>query len=63
MMNLMKKFLNDESGATMVEYAVLVALIAVAAISVIYLVGVQVDQAFEDVKGCLENSASCTAGS
>jgi len=32
---LMNKFMRDESGATMVEYAILVALISVAAIVVI----------------------------
>jgi pilus assembly protein Flp/PilA len=50
MKNLMKKFLNDESGATMVEYAVLVALISIAAIATIVLVGNEVNNAFDRVK-------------
>lgn len=53
MKNLMKKFLNDESGATMVEYAVLVALISIAAIATIMIVGQRVDDAFERVVNAL----------
>lgn len=41
MKNLMNKFLRDESGATMVEYAILVALISVAAIVIIGTLGGQ----------------------
>lgn len=50
MKNLMNKFLRDESGATMVEYAVLVALISIAAITTIVLVGTEVNNAFDRVK-------------
>ena len=56
MKNLMKKFLNDESGATMVEYAVLVALISIAAIVTIVAVGSEVNKAFDRVKTELVNA-------
>lgn len=36
-MNAIKKFLNDESGPTAVEYAVMVALIIVVAIGAVTL--------------------------
>lgn len=49
MKQLMQKFLKDESGATMVEYAILVALISVAAIVIIVAVGQQVNTAFTRV--------------
>lgn len=49
MKQLVSKFINDESGATMVEYAILVALIAVAAIVIILAVGQQVNNAFQKV--------------
>lgn len=49
MNRLIKQFIDDESGATMVEYAVLVALIAVAAIVIIATLGTQIDQAFQSV--------------
>ena len=35
MKNLMKRFIQEESGATMVEYAILVALVSIAAIAVL----------------------------
>ncbi len=49
MKELVSKFMRDESGATMVEYAILVALIAVAAIVIIVAVGQQVNSAFQQV--------------
>ena len=59
-MNMIKQFLRDESGATMVEYAILVALISVAAIAIIVVVGTEVKNAFNDVKTCMQNPTSCT---
>lgn len=56
MKDLIQKFLKDESGATMVEYAILVALISVAAIVIIVAVGQQVNEAFNRV------STELTAG-
>lgn len=60
MKSLVKKFLHDESGATMVEYAILVALISVAAIAIIFVVGGEVRDAFDEVKECLQTPASCS---
>ncbi len=56
---LMKKFFDDESGATMVEYAILVALISVVAIIVIAAVGQQVNAQFDRVQKCLKDPSSC----
>lgn len=58
MKNLMNKFLRDESGATMVEYAILVALISIAAIATIVLVGQKVDDAFDKVQTELSNAGT-----
>lgn len=63
MKSLMKKFLNDESGATMVEYAVLVALISIAAIATIIMVGDRVDEAFARVESELSAAGSGGGGS
>lgn len=49
MKGLVSKFIQDESGATMVEYAVLVALIAVAVIATVVLLGERIDAAFQSV--------------
>lgn len=46
---MMQRFMRDESGATMVEYAVLVALIAVAVIATVVLLGERIDAAFQSV--------------
>jgi len=42
-------YVRKERGATMVEYAILVALISIAAITVIVVVGGQVNNAFNAV--------------
>ncbi|ATX79913.1 pilus assembly protein Flp/PilA [Mariprofundus aestuarium] len=42
-------YVRKERGATMVEYAILVALISIAAITVIIVVGEQVNNAFNAV--------------
>lgn len=46
---MVQRFIRDESGATMVEYAVLVALIAVAVIATVVLLGERIDAAFQSV--------------
>jgi pilus assembly protein Flp/PilA len=49
MKDLVKAFVQDESGATMVEYAILVALIAVAVIATVILLRVEIQNAFQTV--------------
>lgn len=46
---LVSRFTRDESAATMVEYAIMVALIAALAIAVIKVVGQKTNNAFETV--------------
>lgn len=64
MSNMIKRFMKDESGATMVEYAVLVALIAVAVIATVYLLGDEINKRFNEVKSCIADpkAANCKAG-
>lgn len=50
-----KGFLRDEEGATAVEYGVMVALIAAAIVTIVYLVGQQVKEAFNRVCVSLRN--------
>lgn len=49
-MSLIRRFLKDESAATMVEYGVMVALIAAVAIAVVVTLGQDVRQAFQTVE-------------
>jgi pilus assembly protein Flp/PilA len=45
---------NDEQGATMVEYALLVALIAVVVIAAALFLGQQISDKFSEVGNTLE---------
>jgi len=47
-------FLKDEEGATMVEYALLVALISIAAIGTLLLIGPKIDDKFGQVNTALD---------
>jgi pilus assembly protein Flp/PilA len=46
MLDLIKRFVKDDEGATMVEYALMVALIAVVSIAVVAALGDGVFDAF-----------------
>jgi pilus assembly protein Flp/PilA len=49
MKNLVSKFFKDESGATAIEYGLIAALIAVAIITVVGLVGTNLETTFQEV--------------
>lgn len=61
MSELLKKFMKEESGATMVEYAIMVALIAIAVAVIVYAIGAQMKVVFQAVVDCLTSptSANC----
>ena len=48
-MNSIKKFINDESGVTAIEYAMIAALVGVAAVTVLTSVGTNVKAVFQKV--------------
>ena len=50
---LQSHMVRDEDGATMVEYGIMVALIAVVSIVAIGLIGGKLNAAFETVKTAL----------
>lgn len=52
----MKKFIADESGASLVEYGLLVGLIAVVAIAAVSALGKKVNKVFTDVNNALTTS-------
>ncbi len=51
MSGVARRFLTDDSGATMVEYGIMVALIAAIAIAIIQVVGSKTSNAFQNVNG------------
>lgn len=57
---LFNKFINDESGATAIEYGLIAALIAVACITAMTTVGAELEAKFTDVSD--ELGASGTTG-
>jgi pilus assembly protein Flp/PilA len=58
MTKLIKKFWNDEDGATMVEYGLMVALIAVVLIATIILVQQGLQTVFTEVATQLNTAAN-----
>lgn len=51
--NLVRSFAKEEDGATMVEYGIMVALIAAVCVGIITTLGGQVNTAFATVSGAL----------
>ena len=48
-MKLLKRLLREEEGATMVEYGLMVALIAVVVMAVVVLLGAEIADMFQRV--------------
>ena len=53
-MNIISRFVRDESGATAIEYGLIAALIAVVIITAITAVGTNLSAAFVKVSGNLK---------
>ena len=56
-MKTFKQFLNDENGATAIEYGLIAALIAVAAVAVMGDVGESLNDTFSTVNDELSKGA------
>jgi len=54
-MKFFNKLLRDEQGATAIEYGLIAALIAVAAITAMSSLGGQLGNTFNAVSDCMEN--------
>ena len=54
MSKFINKFINDESGATAIEYGLIAALIAVAAIGAMTSVGSKLGTTFNNVSDALD---------
>lgn len=53
MMEILNRILKDEDGATMVEYGIMVALIAAVCIAVVATLGQNVSNAFSTVNASI----------
>lgn len=61
MNSIIKRFIKEESGATMVEYAILVALIAVAVIVIVGTLGQRINDTFQAVVDQLPDAGAAPA--
>jgi len=51
-------WLDSDEGASMVEYALLVVLIAIVALVAVRIAGTEVSETFSDISSGLENPAT-----
>ena len=58
MTNVFKRFVKDESGATAIEYGLIAALIAVAAITAMATVGTELIAKFTTISDTLKNAGT-----
>lgn len=56
----LRKFVDEEQGATAVEYGMMVGLIAVAVIVAVAALGTQLNTFYVTVKDCLTDISTCT---
>lgn len=57
-MSFIKSFLKDESGATMIEYGLVAALVSVAAIIALQVLGSQLQVIFNTVSSYLKEASA-----
>lgn len=58
MKNLIKRFAQDESGATAIEYSLIAALIGVVLITGATMVGTQINAKFQTIAAAITNAGS-----
>ena len=56
-MSFIKSFIKDESGATMIEYGLVAALVSVAAIIALQILGGQLQVIFNTVSSYLSSAS------
>ena len=58
MYSLIKSFIQDESGATAIEYGLIAALVSVAAVGALTTVGTELSNMFTKVSTDLKNAVT-----
>lgn len=56
MFNALKSFVRDESGATMIEYGLIAALVSVAGVIALGTLGESLSGMFQHVSNCLDGA-------
>jgi pilus assembly protein Flp/PilA len=64
MTKFMTRLMKDESGATAVEYGLIVALISIAIVAGAVALGTSLNTLFGDIATCMNNptTTNCTIG-
>lgn len=62
-MNLINRFVREEEGQGLVEYALIIGLIAIVAIAALSLAGTQISAIFTNITGELSSAATAPAAS
>lgn len=58
MKSLINRFVNDESGATAIEYGLIAGLLSIVIIGALQLTGGSLDDVFTRVQGTLDAAAT-----
>jgi pilus assembly protein Flp/PilA len=58
-MQMLRRFLKDEAGATAIEYGLIAALVGVVIITGLTLLGPSLSQTFTDISACVDDPALC----
>ena len=58
-MRTLYRFLQDESGATAIEYGLIAALVSVVIIAGLSVLGPQLNDTFTGISDCLADPAAC----
>jgi pilus assembly protein Flp/PilA len=58
-MQFFRKLIKNEKGATAIEYGLIAALIAVAAITAMSGLGEQLNNTFTNISDCMGDSTQC----
>ncbi len=58
--SFVKSLLKDESGANAVEYALIMALVAVFIIAAVILMATEIGNLFNSMANCLSDAVNCT---
>ncbi len=59
--SLIPSVLTDESGANAVEYALIMALVAVFIIAAVILMATEIGNLFNSMAACLSDAVNCSA--
>ncbi len=59
--SLIPSLLKDKSGANAVEYALIMALVAVFIIAAVILMATEIGSLFNSMAACLSDSVNCSA--